>query len=340
MRGAVSAGWARCIETTAEHRHAGLPVLGLQGGDGDSGAQVGGAQGGIDLDAPVAHYLPRFAQCDKGRVTISEVLSHRSGFASLDLPKRDRNVSLLADPEAILDRIYAAPLKGHGHIGYHALTGGFVLGALIEQVTGKSLRDYLDRSLRKPLGMTHFTYGLPERERAQVAINYVAGMRVRFPVSAMVRRALFVGIDKAVVASNESAFMDAVIPAGNLYATAEELSRFYQMLLDGGEYGGRSVLAAETVRRAVRPRNRLTVDRMIMVPMRYSEGFMLGARGFSLYGPHSTDAYGHLGFMNILGWAHPSRGTSVSLLTTGKAVLGRHLLPMMRLLSTLAARCA
>ncbi len=50
-------------------------------------------QGGVDLNAPVAHYLPRFAQCDKGQMTISEVLSHRGGFASLDLPKRDRNVS-------------------------------------------------------------------------------------------------------------------------------------------------------------------------------------------------------------------------------------------------------
>lgn len=50
-------------------------------------------QGSIDLNAPVAHYLPRFALCDIGRMTISEVLSHRGGFASLDLPKRDCNVS-------------------------------------------------------------------------------------------------------------------------------------------------------------------------------------------------------------------------------------------------------
>lgn len=297
-------------------------------------------EGGIDLDAPVARYLPRFGGNGKAAVTISEVLSHRAGFASLDLPRRERNVQLLADPQAILDRIYAAPLRGHGHPAYHALTGGFVMGELIERVTGKPLRDYLDSRLRQPLGMTHFTYGLPASERHHVARNYVAGMRVRYPVSALIRRALFVGVDEAVAASNEPAFMDAVIPAGNLYATAEELSRFYQMLLDGGEYQGRRLLAPETVQRALIPRNRLTPDRMLMVPMRYSEGFMLGARGFSLYGPDTADAYGHLGFMNILGWAQPSRQLAVALLTTGKSVLGPHLLPLERLLATLSSRAA
>jgi len=296
--------------------------------------------GGINLDAPVAQYLPAFGRHGKADITVAEVLSHRGGFASLDLPRAARTVALLADSEAILERIYDARPCGRGQVAYHALTGGFVLGALIERVTGAPLATYLDRRLRQPLGMRYFTYGLPPEQRAEAATNYVAGMRVRFPVSAVVRRALFVGIDEAVAASNDAAFMDAVIPAGNLYATAEELSRFYQMLLDGGDYQGRRVLSPDTVARAVRPANRLTMDRMLLVPMRYSEGFMLGSRGFSLYGPNTADAYGHLGFMNILGWAQPSRQTAAALLTTGKAVLGPHLLPLTRLLQGLSARCA
>lgn len=296
--------------------------------------------GEIDLDLPVAHYLPAFGRHGKGRITISEVLAHRGGFASVDIPASERTVALLADPQALLNRIYDARPRGHGKVGYHALTGGFVLGAVIEAVTGAPLADYLDRTLRQPLDMRYFTYGLAPTLRPTVARNAVAGMRVRFPVSAVVRRALFVGMDEAVEASNDAAFMDAVIPAGNLYATAEELSRFYQMLLDGGTYGGRRVLAEATVARMIQPRNRLQPDRMLLVPMRYSEGFMLGSRGFSLYGPDTGDAYGHLGFMNVLGWAHPSRQTAVGLLTTGKAVLGPHLLPLTRLLHSLSARCA
>ncbi len=134
--------------------------------------------------------------------------------------------------------------------------------------------------------------------------------------------------------------MDAVIPAGNLYVTAEELTRFYQMLLDGGEYDGHRVMEPSTVARVLPPCNRLSVDRRIMVSMQYSEGFMRGSRGFSSYGLHTADAFGHLGFMNILGWAQPPRQIAVTLLTTGKAGLGSHLLPIVRLLTTLDSHCA
>jgi len=76
-----------------------------------------------------------------------------------------------------------------------------------------------------------------------------------------------------------------------------------------------------------------------MIPMRYSEGLMLGARPFGLFGPNTAQAYGHLGFMNILGWADPQREIAAALLTTGKAVMGSHLVALSSLLSTLAKRC-
>ena len=138
--------------------------------------------------------------------------------------------------------------------------------------------------------------------------------------------------DEVVSASNTPAFMDAVIPAGNLYATAEELSRFFQMLLDGGVWQGRRILKEETIARAVRPRGRTVPDAMLLLPMRYSEGMMLGGP-MSLFGPATGGVYGHLGFMNILGWADPARALSGALLVTGKAVLGPHLLPWAALMA-------
>jgi hypothetical protein len=53
----------------------------------------------------------------------------------------------------------------------------------------------------------------------------------------------------------------------------------------------------------------------------YSAGFMLGVRWFSLYGPDTDQAFGHLGFTNILGWADPERSLSGALITSGKPVL-------------------
>ena len=73
--------------------------------------------------------------------------------------------------------------------------------------------------------------------------------------------------------------------------------------------------------------------------MRYSEGFMLGANPVGLYGPMTGQAFGHLGFMNILGWADPSRELSAGLLVTGKAILGGHLLALGQMLGSISWQC-
>lgn len=295
-------------------------------------------EGGIDLDAPVARYWPAFGRKGKADITIAQVLSHRAGLPSLDLPKADRTVERLADWDWILDRLAESPAPRFKPVAYHAITGGYILGEVIQRVTGASLRQYLDEKLRQPLGMRTFTYGLAPEYRAAVAENAVAGMPVLFPVSQVVERALMAPFATVVEASNNPVFMEALIPSGNIYCTAEELSRFYQMLLQGGVWQGRQVFKPETIARAVRPVGRLMPDASLMIPMLYSEGFMLGGP-MSLYGPRTTGAYGHLGFMNILGWADPRRDIACALLVTGKAVLGPHLVPWMRLLATLGNTC-
>ena len=292
-------------------------------------------EGGIDLDKPVAHYLPAFAQNGKAKVTIGEVLAHRGGFPSLDIPKADRKVEMLNDWDFVIGRICASPGARFRPMAYHAITSGFLLAEVIQRVTGMSLADYHDSRLRQPLGMKYFTYGLPKKQRASVALNYAAGMPVLFPVAPMIERALMVPFNDVVAASNTDVFMDTVIPAGNLYSTAEELSRFFQMLLDDGMWNGKRVLEKATIARAVRPRGRTMPDATLMLPMRYSEGMMLGGP-LSLFGPATSGAYGHLGFMNILGWADPARELSGALLVTGKAVVGPHLLPWMGLMASIA----
>jgi CubicO group peptidase (beta-lactamase class C family) len=210
---------------------------------------------------------------------------------------------------------------------------------VIQRVTGKSVKTFLDERLRKPLGMKYFQYGLDREHRDHVALNYAAGTPVRYPISKILERALMAPMDKVIEVSNSDVFMDAVIPAGNIYATADELSRFYQMLLDGGMWNGKQVMKPETVERAVRPASGVSFDHTLNIPMLYSEGMMLGATPVGIYGPMTAGAYGHLGFMNILAWADPARDISVSLLVTGKAVLGSHLIALIKLMTAISSRC-
>lgn len=296
--------------------------------------------GGIELDRPVAHYLPAFAANGKQRITVADVLAHRGGIPNFVVDPTQRRVELLADWDRCVELLCAAQPVSAGRPAYHALTGGYILGELIQRVTGRPLREYLDTRLRQPLGMRHFTYGLPREHRTQAARNYIAGAPVRFPISTLMQRELMVPFEHIVEFSNTDLGMDAVVPAGNMFATAEELSRFYQMLLDGGVYEGRRVLQPRTLQRLLQPVGRMRIDGTLRVPMRYSEGLMLGANPYGLYGPMCASAYGHIGFMNIYGWADPARHLSCSLLVTGKAVLGSHLFSLATLLNTINRVCA
>lgn len=296
--------------------------------------------GGIRLDQRVSHYLPEFGQAGKQDTTISDVLAHRGGFPMMKIKAADKKVELMEDWDRVIQLICASPPTASRQQAYHAMTGGFILGEVIKRVTGTPITEYLDAQIRKPLKFKHFTYGIAKKHWPQVALNYEAGAPVRFPLSTVAERALFVPFPEVVRASNTDSFKQAVIPAGNIYATADELGRFFQMLLDGGVANGKRILKPETVARLRRPVGRIGIDRMLMIPLQYSEGMMLGARPAGLYGPNTPDAYGHLGFMNILGWADPSRHLSAALLTTGKAILGTHLVALGRLLAVINSRCA
>ena len=57
---------------------------------------------------------------------------------------------------------------------------------------------------------------------------------------------------------------------------------------------------------------------MILLPMSYSMGFMLGTDPVGLYGFRCGRAFGHVGLSNILAWADPERDISVALMNSGK----------------------
>jgi CubicO group peptidase (beta-lactamase class C family) len=60
---------------------------------------------------------------------------------------------------------------------------------------------------------------------------------------------------------------------------------------------------------------------MILLPMSYSMGFMLGTEPVGLYGFRCGKAFGHVGLSNILAWADPERDISVALINSGKPLL-------------------
>jgi CubicO group peptidase (beta-lactamase class C family) len=295
--------------------------------------------GKIHLTDPVSWYLPEFAQHGKRDVTILHVLSHQSGIPRIP---RGTSPELLFDFDAAVRLVCALPPSHPGghDMSYHAVTGGFVLGELVRRVTGKSIDAYLEETIRAPLGLRHFRYGAPDDEAPQVARNYETGLPVVFPFSAIMARAFGGTFSDVVQLSNDPRFLRAVIPSANLVATADEMSQFFQLLLDGGAHRGVRIFDPLTIRRATLEAGKMRIDStMVLLPMRYSAGFMLGASPFGMFGPDTDEAYGHWGFIKSFSWADPKRALSVSLLTNGKPFLGPHLYAHFDLLMKIGACC-
>lgn len=295
-------------------------------------------EGKINLLDPIAHYIPEFANHGKENTTIQHLLSHRGGVPRLE---GEIDPAMLYDHDAVMTLLNnARPVSPGGRrLAYHAITAGFILAELIERVEGRSVRDVLRDVIQKPLGMRYFNYGVAAEDIDKVALNYMTGMKPVFPLDRYIRHVLGGDFETAIEVSNDPRWLQAVIPAGNIYATAEESSRFFELLRQGGSLDGVHVFDPITVHRAVMEAGGPELDRTLMIPMRYSMGLMLGSKPIGLMGPSTEQAYGHLGFVNVLCWADPERELSAALLTTGKPLVGTHFVPWFRVMWEIAKQC-
>jgi CubicO group peptidase (beta-lactamase class C family) len=297
-------------------------------------------QGKIRLDDSIGAYIPEFACNGKENITVAQVLSHRAGVPQI--PMTNPHPSLLFKWDSVIDLINSGYTnKGDGsQQAYHALVGGYILGELIKRVTGENVETNLEKYIAKPLGAKYLTYGLPEHHHDLAAYNYSTGPKPVFPVNILAKRALNIDFEKIAAISNSKEFMNCTIPAGNIYGTADEVSRFYQMMLDDGQFLGKQLFEKETLQRAVKPAGSLTLDQTLMIPIRFSTGFMLGENVFSLFGMKARKAYGHLGLINIVTWADPARDISVAFLNTGKSLDPRSLPALGKVLVSVSTNCS
>lgn len=294
--------------------------------------------GKINLMDPVTCYIPEFISHGKENITIYHILTHHGGISHLP-----QNV----DPEIVFDHDAFTKLlcesrhvsQGGRRIAYHAITGGYILGEIVRRVTGKDIRELLIETLKKPLGFRYFNYGASDDDSHKVAINYFTGLPVIFPFSIHIKRALGASWKDIVRISDDPRFMKEIIPSGNMVSTADEMSQFFQLLLNGGELDDVRIFDPATIRRATMAAGRMAIDRTVMLPMRYSAGMILGSNPMGMYGPFTHNAFGHLGFSNIMCWADYDRDIAVSLLNTGKAFLGKHLVTLFRLLACISWYC-
>jgi CubicO group peptidase (beta-lactamase class C family) len=122
----------------------------------------------IDLDAPIARYLPGFKSANAATLTVRQLLRHQSG-----LPNPDASAPAPGEPLAFHLRGYAGsrdPLTGYCAGPVTGQAGGawsynncdyIVAGALLEAVTGMPWPTLLQERIAKPLGLKTLAVAQP-----------------------------------------------------------------------------------------------------------------------------------------------------------------------------------
>lgn len=292
----------------------------------------------LHVDEPVATFIPEFAKRRKHSITIRDVLTHRAGIPAT--PQEVIDLDLLSKPEEIVRAFCELePTHRPGSVqAYQAITSGFILGEVIRRVTGEDVQRFLTTRIREPMKMSHFRFGVLPEQLDRVAVDAFTGPTPTWPYKNLVQVAFGASMRELVEMSNDPRFRTSVVPAANIIATPEEISRFFEMLLCGGTYEDKRIFDQRTVARATEPQVTGQVDRVLMMPIPLSMGFMLGLRSFGFYGPRTASAYGHLGFTNVLGWADPDRDISVAFMNTGKPLLSARMIAWLNVTRVIGSR--
>ena len=122
-------------------------------------------QGKVDIEAPIGRYLKGYPNQDvAGKVTVAHLLSHSGGTGNIFGPDFDKNKGTLRSTKDYVDLYAARPLDfAPGSRVEYSNYGFILLGRIVEQVSGLSYDDYIQRHIFKPAGMTA-TGNRPESE--------------------------------------------------------------------------------------------------------------------------------------------------------------------------------
>jgi CubicO group peptidase (beta-lactamase class C family) len=239
----------------------------------------------IALDAPVSRYLPAFSRGTKARVTIRELLEHRSGLpAGGNLAQRARS------PARARELVLATALAYEpGTAQLYSDVGMDVLGFVVEAIAHQPLDRFVSRRIFAPLAMTSTSYRPGAALRARAAPTERNSSRGH-PL-------------KGEVHDGDAYALGGIAGHAGLFSTASDLARFAQMLLDGGTLEGTRIIADSTV---------------ALFTQRSAGWRALGwdtCAGGASCGQHmSTRAYGHTGFTGTSLWIDPDRGLYVIVL--------------------------
>jgi CubicO group peptidase (beta-lactamase class C family) len=216
-------------------------------------------EGRVDLDAPVARYLPEMARIRaKQPITVRHLLTHTAGFGG-DKEELERKAGSLAQYVEVLSRLPLSYEPGTRFL--YDSANSEVAARLVEVVSGERFGAFLQERLFAPLGMADTAFAVPEAKRDRLA--------AMTSTDATGNLVAWRTIDARRPGDSLRAWESG---AGGLYSTVPDYYRFARMLLEGGTHEGRRILSSASVK-AMMTHQLASLDPPVS---QYGEGFGLG----------------------------------------------------------------
>jgi uncharacterized protein YbbC (DUF1343 family)/CubicO group peptidase (beta-lactamase class C family) len=269
--------------------------------------------GKLELDAPASRYLAPLQEAggDMARFTVRHLLTHTAGLVA-----GGRYTNRTISQDTLVKEVAASKLKSApGEKFLYSDYSAALLGAIVQSVSGKPLDRYCHDHIFGPLGMTSTGF-IPKGDLAQRCAATTPGDDT--PEM------------RGIVHDPTSRAVHGVCGNAGLFSSADDLARFCQMMLNGGEYAGVRIFKPETVR--------------LFTSRQTPEGVASRGLGWDLDSPYSIRAtlpqgsYGHTGFTGTSVWIDPATQTFILLLANGvHAIPPAVLTPLRRTVSGLVA---
>ncbi len=203
-------------------------------------------EGSLEIVAPVANYLPEFAELTVGierakpqrTMTVQDLMRHTSGltyaqFGDSPVQMLWRDAKLMDEGQTnaeLITKLAGLPLMFEPATTWEYSMSTDVLGRVVEVVSGRSLAEFFAERISGPLGMSDTGFAALGERAARLAEPQVDSATGNRPPMRAVTR--------------ENSWHSG---GGGAVSTAADYLRFCQMLLNGGELDGVRLLAPKTV---------------------------------------------------------------------------------------------
>ncbi|MHA1718537.1 MAG: serine hydrolase domain-containing protein [Promethearchaeota archaeon] len=193
-------------------------------------------QGKIDLNSPIAQYIPITLGSKEHPITVKHLLIHSSGLSDLGMARllidRVKGVSTNSIAYSTWDDFYKftngaqnelVDLPGKRFI--YSNTGYTLLGKIIESVSGKTFEDYIQENIFNPIEMTRSCYRKDQLDDlSNISTLYFAEDHPSTP------------------------YHEPIIAAcGGVISTMNDQIKYIQMMLNNGQYREKQILTAKSL---------------------------------------------------------------------------------------------